>query len=764
MHQRILFLNSNATILEIKSHILKKHLKIIFLLALFYIFFRVLNANTFAATYTVTNTNDSGAGSFRQALLDVTTNCVSGPHNISFSIPTSEPSAISNSTNGKVVSGSTTYYRISPLSELPAITCDGSTIDGTSQVANQGDLNPGQIGTGGTVGVDQLPLNKFEKPEIEINFSNLNSFSDGITFNSNANTIKGLAFYGKKTDTSTASVHITYSKSDNTVIQNIIGSTAAGTHPGSGMVNEYGVHDEGQNTLVQHNYFANSADGLLLDFAIGAQVLGNEFNNNNQTASSAIYGDSTENRATDLVKIEGNLITNTLHNPAVPPGTLISQGKGIEVDNSTNMQILNNTISYSSIAGIGIQNSSNNILIEKNIICDTTGVGLVSLGPGIYVKENAQLVHITENTLFDNDGLGIDLIPAQNNPDGVTVNDLNDSDTAANQTNNFPVIESATFSSDGTKLILSGFSRPNASIEFFVSDNDPTGFGEGKFFLKRLDEGSISDLENTTGIYGPTAINGFTQGTDNTNRFKFEIPISTLPSPYNLYSSLNLQKLTSTATDNLNNTSEFSASTTMSSIDLSLDKIVDNTHPANGENITYTISVKNNNLTPTAYNASNLKIKDLLPAEVTYQSYTASVGTYDHIFGIWNIGNLNAGSTESLNITVKVINNLNIINTAEIYAVDQKDNDSTPNNGITSEDDYGMVVINTPISPTTTQILTTTPFITNPASITPTPTSNTLVETGKSTIKISIITAFICFILVIFNRAIPRVFSLKNNK
>ena len=39
-----------------------------------------------ASTFTVTNTNDSGAGSLRQALLDAQ-NCAGAPHTIAFDVP-----------------------------------------------------------------------------------------------------------------------------------------------------------------------------------------------------------------------------------------------------------------------------------------------------------------------------------------------------------------------------------------------------------------------------------------------------------------------------------------------------------------------------------------------------------------------------------------------------------------------------------------------------------------------------------------------------
>lgn len=65
-----------------------------------------------AATFTVTNTADSGAGSLRQAILDA--NGSAGPHTIQFAIPGSG------------------VHTIAPATPLPTIT-QTTTIDGFTQ-------------------------------------------------------------------------------------------------------------------------------------------------------------------------------------------------------------------------------------------------------------------------------------------------------------------------------------------------------------------------------------------------------------------------------------------------------------------------------------------------------------------------------------------------------------------------------------------------------------------------------------------------------
>ncbi len=105
---------------------------------------------------------------------------------------------------------------------------------------------------------------------------------------------------------------------------------------------------------------------------------------------------------------------------------------------------------------------------------------------GVYVWEdgvntfNADHNRITQNSIYDNGGLGIDL-----HFNGVTPNDPADPDVGANEEMNFPVINSAV-NSGGTTTIMGtlDFPAPGAcTIEIFKARRDPTGHGEGEVFL-----------------------------------------------------------------------------------------------------------------------------------------------------------------------------------------------------------------------------------------------------------------------------------------
>ncbi|MBI5963149.1 MAG: DUF11 domain-containing protein [Chloroflexi bacterium] len=129
-----------------------------------------------------------------------------------------------------------------------------------------------------------------------------------------------------------------------------------------------------------------------------------------------------------------------------------------------------------------------------------------------------------------------------------------------------------------------------------------------------------------------------------------------------------------------------------SKIDLSILMSVNNETPIVGTDIVFTIIVTNNG----NYDATNVSIKDVLStAGLTYVSNDGGV-TFTNGVGIWAIGTLNKSASMTLNITATVTAAGVKTNRAEIWTVDQFDPDSTPGNGITTEDDYALAKAITP--------------------------------------------------------------------
>ncbi|MNK66258.1 hypothetical protein D3C87_855740 [compost metagenome] len=123
--------------------------------------------------------------------------------------------------------------------------------------------------------------------------------------------------------------------------------------------------------------------------------------------------------------------------------------------------------------------------------------------------------------------------------------------------------------------------------------------------------------------------------------------------------------------------------------DLSLTKTANTINPLVGSQVVFEVIVKNDG----PRNNTGVEVTDLLPSGYTYNAYTISTGTYNPATGIWSVGNLITGKSETLQITATVNTSGDYLNIAEITAADAPDLDSTPNNGVTTEDDYATATV-----------------------------------------------------------------------
>ena len=114
--------------------------------------------------------------------------------------------------------------------------------------------------------------------------------------------------------------------------------------------------------------------------------------------------------------------------------------------------------------------------------------------------------------------------------------------------------------------------------------------------------------------------------------------------------------------------------------DLVVTKTVSNATPNVGNTITFTVTVKDNG--PNA--ATNVRVSDLLPAELIYISNTASQGNYFNTTGMWTVGSLNNGALATLTLTVQVASPTAETNTATATA-DQFDPNTANNSASATE-------------------------------------------------------------------------------
>ena len=83
-----------------------------------------------------------------------------------------------------------------------------------------------------------------------------------------------------------------------------------------------------------------------------------------------------------------------------------------------------------------------------------------------------------------------------------------------------------------------------------------------------------------------------------------------------------------------------------------VSKTVNNATPNAGNNVTFTITVRNN-----GGPAAGVVVSDLLPAGYQYVSATPSVGTYNSGTGNWSVGNLTNNTSVTLQVVARVLGN-----------------------------------------------------------------------------------------------------------
>lgn len=343
------------------------------------------------------------------------------------------------------------------------------------------------------------------------------------------------------------------------------------------------------------------------------------------------------------VKIGGNSFTNC----SITGNT----GTAIVLDGSSSARIDSNTISDNG-GGILLKDQATATIGRNTISGNGTGVLLASSGTGIV---------LSANSIFGNQGPGIDL-----GNDGVTANDTGDADTGPNNLQNYPELTAMSSGSGNTTIqgTLNSTANTTFKLEFFSNATcNATGFGEGQTFL--------GSHQVTTGANGIAAFTAQLTGVI--------LPVGAV--------------VTATATDPGNNTSEFSkclSGGVVQQADLSLVKQANSTQLTVGDQVIFTIRLVNNG----PANATGIEVTDLLPAGITFVQAAASAGTYNNATGKWQVPALNDGVEAILTVTGTVTRAATFVNTAEVTASVLSDPDSSPNNGVASEDDQSSVTVN----------------------------------------------------------------------
>ncbi len=423
------------------------------------------------STFTVTNTADAGPGSLRQAMLDANANVnAGGPDDIEFNIPGAGP------------------HVITPGGELPEIT-DPVVIDGYTQAGAAPNTQPMTEGADGTL-------------TIVVNGLGAGTGARGLHITGGGSTVRGLVIQqfggdgilitnlggnvieGNYIGTDVSGTADLGNGNDGIAVtdspNNTIGGTAAGAgNLISGNADDGIDIDQGSaNNVVEGNLIGTDVTGMvaLPNLDCGVEIEGGSGNRiggdtpaeRNVISGNAKMGVYILDGATDNL-VFGNYIGTDINGMA----DLGNQSAGVRLVGASDTRILDNTVAFNA--------------------ADTLDTGILVLsGTG-----NA----ILGNSVFSNEGLGIDLFSDSDDATGVTHNDVPpasdppDTDGGTNNLQNFPDLSFA--GANGTSFIAGSLSStPNTDfrVEFFSNtDVDPSGFGEGETFL----EGLVVTTDNT---------------------------------------------------------------------------------------------------------------------------------------------------------------------------------------------------------------------------------------------------------------------------
>jgi parallel beta-helix repeat protein len=448
-----------------------------------------------AATFTVVNTSGSGAGSFEQAINNANAS-LDADDTIQFAIPGGGVPTIVDSlpaVTGPVLIDATT--QAGGFVELQngggialSITGSGSTVKGLVINSSATGVSLGPAAANNTITGCRIGTNPTGTAAVA---NQTGVFIQGGGLGGN-NTIANNLISGN------TSAGINIQGSNNVATGNVIGLDVSQTQAlggGTGVIINNGTNNRiGGTGAGEGNVIAGlSGTGISLQnaTAAGNVIQGNWIGTN---AANALGLGVSVGVAFGTVSGAGNVVGGA----TAGAGNVIvaASSNGVAMTNSSNATIQGNTIGTAALPnvsnGMDLAGSDNNTIAD-NVISGNgdAGINLRSGADGNTIRGNeisgndlgialsGQMDRFTENSIHDNDGLGIDL-----GVNGVTENDLDDVDVGpgTNDGQNFPVLSMVTAAEvTGT---LNSTPDTEFTVEFFATPAcDISGNGEGQTFL-----------------------------------------------------------------------------------------------------------------------------------------------------------------------------------------------------------------------------------------------------------------------------------------
>jgi hypothetical protein len=546
----------------------------------------------FSATFTVTNTNDSGPGSLRQAILDANAN--PGPDVIEFNIAGAGPHVITPAAGGLPF--------IQDAVTISGYTQPGSTQGSMATRAIQIVLNGALAGAGANglvvdadnVTISGLAINGFGVNGIDVRNGRDNIFiwgnfigTDPTGFVDAGNGLNGINFgdfgaggsnavtIGTNSD-GTADTDegnlisgngqdgiLAWTVTNSIISGNFIGSNRAGTGTTLGNArngilltqnstgNRIGTDGNGVNDVQELN-------GIILNGGVGVSIA---FGSNNNVVAGNIIGLNTLNAAAGNLS-HGIEIVNSSNNRVGVDGTHVGAAFESNVISSNAQE----GIFISSRNFFGTFGNSNGNIVAGNFIGTTPGNDIRgNTSSGINVSASAAGNETADNVIgSNNDGVGDAVegnVIAYNGIFGISMSDATGTGTATtgNKISRNSIHNNAQLGIDlGNPGVTAndngdGDTGPNELFNFPVITRAYTtwpgnnlvvqgisrpssivevyiedGSGEGRVFLFRAQEGA--SLNGITDASAATdSYSDPVYGTFTDNQFEFSIPVSSLP-------------------------------------------------------------------------------------------------------------------------------------------------------------------------------------------------------------------------------------------
>lgn len=587
----------------------------------------VLEDRLAPATFTVLNTNDSGAGSLRQAILNANSTVVQD--RIEFNI------------------AGAGVHTIAPTSALPTIE-QPLIIDGYTQPGSSPNTNGPGLG-------DNAVL------RIELNGSGAGTSVNGLEFNLPSNTegsmVRGLAInrFGSLIFGG-AGVAIG-GRSTVQVQGNFIGTDASGTlargNGGSGVSVGGAGNTIGGSAPAMRNVISGNG-GAGIDFSnnggfAGESSAGNDVQNNfigtDATGTVALGNQlgigvgSHNTRIGGSSAAERNVISgNTFDGIFITDG-----GQGTGNGNVVRGNFIGTQVDGAGRLGNGREGVSVDFGGTSNTIGGTTnGAGNIiafNAAFGVNLSRTAG-VSILGNSIFANGRLGISLGSA-----APIANDLGDADAGANNQQNFPVLTSVVSSGGSTTIqgTLNSLANNTFLLQFFANDlPDGSSHGEGQRLIGEL---TVATPQNS-----------------NDAPINIVLPVALAPTQFvSATATLMADHDANPATPLVaRDTSEFSEVRA----DLALAMTASADAVFVGQEFTYTLVVTNVGPFP----AVNVTVVDTLPANNSFVSATTEQGAFSVAGQIvtFNVGTLAVGASVTATVVVRANAPGSLANTATI--------------------------------------------------------------------------------------------------